>query len=86
MTLRDQIEARTNAANTSAVWKHSTEILLWNTYSSFAKLYKKNLNGVWQSSQIRNEIYLHAVVNKQKHFLVPAYFRQNKSSINIQKC
>ncbi len=22
MTLRDQIEARTNAANTSAVWKH----------------------------------------------------------------
>ncbi len=42
---------------------------------------------VWQtSSQIRDEIYLHAFVNKQKHFLVPAYFRQNKSSINIHKC
>ncbi len=41
MTLRDQIEARTNAANTSAVWKHlklseretQTSLQAWNTDS-----------------------------------------------------
>ncbi len=38
MTLRDQIEARTNAANTSAVWKHlklsETDSCVWQTQKS----------------------------------------------------
>ncbi len=33
--------------------------------------------------QIRDEIYLHAVVNKKKHWGLPACFRQNKSSTFI---
>ncbi len=68
------------------------EILRWNTYSSYAHL-KKKIKGMWQtSSQIRNEIYLKNICmlwstnRSNKVFLVPAYFRQNKSSINIHKC
>ncbi len=39
-------------------------------------------NSEWDIS----ENYLHAVVNKKKHWGLPACFRQNKSSINIHKC
>ncbi len=71
------------------------EILCWNTYSSFAHFYKKKIKRVWQCDTcdkhlpkfvMRYICMLWSMNISTEVFLVPAYFRQNKSSINIHKC
>ncbi len=77
------------------------EILRWNTYSSFAHLYIYFFKSMWQCDTCDKHLPKHLPFvmrysweisayccqqTSNEVFLVPAYFRQNKSFINIHKC